>query len=209
MNASFLSAMVLTTPANAIWLQATAPLWVFLVSMVWLRYRPGRADWVFAALCLAGIAVIVGREVRAAPPTGVILGLVAGISFGGVVLWLHALRHENGIFLVVVNQAVSAMAVLPLILWLGAWHTPSAEQLLVLAAFGLVQIGIPYLLMATAVRSISGVEASALSLLEPILVPTWVAVFVHKLPSTATVIGAALILLGLVAKYAGGIRHSR
>ena len=204
MNASFLSAMVLTTAANAIWLQATAPLWVLLFSIVYLRYRAGPADWAFAALCLSGIGVIFWREVGGAQPAGVVLGLVAGISFGGVVMWLHALRHENSIFLVVVNQAVSAAVVLPLILWLGAWHTPSANQLVVLAAFGLVQIGIPYLLMATAVRSISGLEASVLALLEPLLVPLWVALFRNELPSTATMAGAALILLGLVAKYAGG-----
>lgn len=201
MNASFLSAMVLTTAANAIWLQATAPLWVLLFCVCFARYRLHRADLLFTALCALGISVILSRELGTAEATGVVLGLVSGVSFGGVVIWLHALRHENSIWLVVVNQLVSVVGILPLILWRGAWQTPDAGQLAVLAAFGLVQIGLPYLLMATAVRSISSVEASALALLEPILVPLWVALFRDELPATATLLGAALILLGLVAKY--------
>src|SRR5688572_23123461 len=48
MSASFLSAMVYTTAANAIWLQATAPLWVLLFCAVFLRQRIRRTDIVFA-----------------------------------------------------------------------------------------------------------------------------------------------------------------
>jgi drug/metabolite transporter (DMT)-like permease len=55
--------------------------------------------------------------------------------------------------------------------------------------------------LAQAVRSISSVEASALALLEPVLVPVWVALYRDEVPGTATIIGATLILLGLVAKY--------
>lgn len=204
MNASFLSAMVLTTAANAIWLQATAPLWVLLFSVIWLRYRLRGHDVLFAALCISGIVVILSPEIGRADPAGVVLGLISGVSFAGVVVWLRALRHENGTWLIVLNQLVAAVAVLPLVLWRGAWHTPDSLQLMLLAAFGLFQIGIPYLLMAAAVRSISSVEASALALLEPILVPVWVVVFRGEVPSEATVVGAGLILLGLLARFRRG-----
>jgi drug/metabolite transporter (DMT)-like permease len=207
MNATYLSAMVLTTAANAIWLQATAPLWVLLFSVVALRQGVRRADVLFAVLCLSGIAVILSK-VGTANATGVVLGLISGIAFAGVIVWLSALRHENSTWLVVVNQLVSAAAVLPLLLWRDAWHTPNLNQLVILAAFGVVQIGIPYLLLATAVRSISSLEASALALLEPILVPVWVALFREELPSAATIVGATLILLGLVAKYSLGAKTS-
>jgi drug/metabolite transporter (DMT)-like permease len=201
MNATYLSAMVLTTAANAIWLQATAPLWVLLYSVFVARQGLRRADVLFAVLCLGGIAVILSK-VGSANAAGVVLGLVSGVSFAGVIVWLSVLRHENGTWLVVVNQLVSALAVLPLLLWRDAWQTPDVGQLVVLAAFGVVQIGIPYLLLAQAVRSISSVEASALALLEPVLVPVWVALFRDELPSGATLIGAGLILLGLIARYA-------
>jgi drug/metabolite transporter (DMT)-like permease len=200
MNASYLSAMVLTTAANAIWLQATAPLWVLLFCIAGGRSRVRRMDLVFAALCVGGMAIILSREITHAQPAGVIMGLVAGISFAGVIMWLRALRLENGIWLVVVNQLVSVAAVLPLILWQAAWRTPDVYQLGILAAFGLFQIGIPYLLFAHALRSISSLEASALSLLEPILAPVWVAIFRDEFPAAQTIAGAALILVGLAVR---------
>jgi drug/metabolite transporter (DMT)-like permease len=66
------------------------------------------------------------------------------------------------------------------------------------------QIGLPYVLFANGLKRISSHEASGLSLLEPILVPLWVFVAWrtatdYEYPAITTLIGAAMILIGLVA----------
>jgi len=209
MNGSFLCSMVLTTAANAIWLQATAPIWVLLFSIFFLRHPRRPADAFFAVMCGLGIGYILwdGRTTEQST-AGVLLGLLSGVTFGGVVIWLRVLRSTNGTFLIALNQLAAACSMLPIILSLGVWRTPTWPQLLVLAAFGIGQMGIPYLLMATAVRSISSLEASVLALLEPILVPIWVALLIGEQPAAATIVGAGLILIGLATKYAAQWRST-
>ena len=51
------------------------------------------------------------------------------------------------------------------------------------AAFGLLQLGLPYLLFAKGTRTISGHEASFIGLLEPILVPLWAYIFWRHAPA--------------------------
>jgi drug/metabolite transporter (DMT)-like permease len=201
MNVSYLSALVLTTAANAIWLQATAPLWVFLFLLVGWKYRPLGTDWFLIACVAVGVGWILAFELPGAERVGVGLGLLSGMSYGGVLLCLRWLRGENAAWLIAVNQFVAMLAVLPLIMWRDAWLWPDARQLLILAAFGFVQMALPYLLVARGLRAISSLEASGISLLEPVLMPLWVLLVHSERPAQATVVGATWIFVGLAWKY--------
>jgi drug/metabolite transporter (DMT)-like permease len=75
-----------------------------------------------------------------------------------------------------------------------------AAQWVVLAAFGVVQVAIPYLLFAMAMRHVPAHEAALLTLIEAVLNPIWVWLFVGERASTATWAGGGLILVGLLAQ---------
>jgi drug/metabolite transporter (DMT)-like permease len=207
MNVTYLSAMARTTAANAIWLQSTAPAWVFLLGVAVLGERVSRRDWLMLDCGLAGVAVILACELGHTNPAGpmgsgqggVLLALASGVCYAGVVLSLRGLRAENGAWLVAVNQVVSAVATAPYVLSLGIW--PTAGQLLALALFGVAQMGLPYLLFARGLRTVSSHEAAGLALLEPLLVPVWTfAVWGEETPWW-TLAGGGLILAGLASRY--------
>ena len=73
--------------------------------------------------------------------------------------------------------------------------------MLVLAAFGTIQMAIPYRFMVRGLRTISSQEAVAIGLLEPVLLPTWVLLVWDEVPAWWTVVGATLILTGLILRY--------
>lgn len=209
MNITYLSAMSLTTAANAIWLQCTAPVWVFLISAIWGTDRFDRRDLVTLGSAALGVGLILSYELplahvqtgmAAASQWGVGLALCAGICYAVVVLAMRNLRSEDGAWLVAVCHLVTAAVLAPYVVWTG--HLPSPAQLLVLAAFGLLQMGLPYWLFARGLRTISGQEAAGLGLIEPVLVPIWVYLAWHEVPAWWTLAGGALILLGLMVRYA-------
>lgn len=208
MNATYLSALTLTSAANAIWLQSMAPLWVFAVGVMVLGEPFHRRDLLPLLCGLAGIGVIlffeIGQATRSdsngSPPWGIVLGLVAGVSYAGVVLSLRRLRTEDSAWLVALNHLVAAAAMLPYVLYLDRW--PTLAQLPVLAAFGVVQMGLPYVLFARSLRHITSQEATLIGLLEPLLMPLWVLLFVGERPAPWTLAGGGLILAGLVVRYA-------
>jgi DME family drug/metabolite transporter len=199
MNATYLTAVTLTTAANAIWLQSTAPLWIFLAGALLGTDVFNRRDLLPLACGLMGVGMILFFEVQGQARAGIACGLAAGVCYAGVVLSIRHLRAENGAWLVTLNQLTSAAVLFPYVLYKGIWPTP--VQLAVLAAFGLCQMGLPYLLFARGLRSVTSQEASLIVLLEPVLVPVWAYLAWSETPAWWTLAGGGLILAGLIARY--------
>lgn len=207
MNVTFLTAMSLTTAANTIWLQSTAPLWVFVFAVLFLGEPVRRGNVLALAVGLVGIGVILCFEIQDQSFTGVIVGLASGLGYSGVVIFLRQLRQQNGPWLVVLNHLVAALFLLPYVIYTNEW--PTAKQLLVLAAFGFFQMGLPYVLFARGLRYLGSQEASLIGLIEPLLVPIWVFLSIGELPATWTLAGGAFILLGLVIRVVTGSQANR
>lgn len=199
MNITYLTAMTRTTAANAIWLQSTSPWWVFLLTVLVLRHPVARRDLIPLCFGVLGVGTIVFFEIRGQATLGLACGVAAGVAYACVVIFMRQLRRENPAWLVAACHTVSAIIVLPWIIHLGVW--PSLGQLAVLAAFGAFQMAFPYLLLVRSLRSISPQEVVAIGLLEPVLMPLWVFLVGWETPDWWTLVGASLILIGLVARY--------
>ncbi len=201
MNVTFLCAMVATTAANAIWLQNTAPAWVFLFAVIWLKETITWRDWRLLIFIVLGVGTILLGESSGESMVGVTWGLLAGLTYAGVVVTLRWLRNEDAAWLVALNHIVTAAVLAPFVI--GQSPLPAGQQWWYLIGFGVVQMGIPYLLFARGVRTVPGHEATGIVLLEPLLVPVWTWLAWREMPAWWTVLGALLILTGLIWRYRG------
>jgi drug/metabolite transporter (DMT)-like permease len=205
MTSTFLTALTLGTGANAIWIQYTSPGWVFLAGKFLWREPLERRAWMTLVPAVLGVGLILGFELSGLSGEkaqwGVLSALVSALAYTAVILQLRRLRHEEGAWLTVVNQALTALVLLPFVLWWQVW--PTGEQLAWLAGFGIFQMGLPYLLFCWGLKHVGSQEATLLTLLEPILLPIWAYLTVHEIPAWWTVAGAAIILAGFAARYGG------
>jgi DME family drug/metabolite transporter len=206
MNWTYLSAMVLCEPTLAIWLQYTAPAWVFLISWFCFRELPTLRDGLLLLFASLGVAVILQAELWGASPLGVRYGLSSGLFFALVIVTLKWNHHFDTAWLIFLNHAVTAVVLSPALLQHGVF--PSGQQWIYLIGFGIFQIGIPYMLFVRGLKIITSHEASGLTLLEPLLVPVWVFVAWrntagYEYPAMTTLIGGGLILTGLIVRYLG------
>jgi drug/metabolite transporter (DMT)-like permease len=199
MNFLFVSAMTLTTAANAILLQYTAPLWMFLASVTLLGEPFERRSLVALGFGMAGVGVILAASLRTPEALGVVLGLASGLAYAGVAVCLRVLRDEDPTVLVVLNHAASALVLVPWVILYSPLPTPG--QWATLAAFGIVQMAIPYVLFAKGLKTVSPQEAGAITLLEPILNPIWVYLVSHESVGGATFVGGVFIVAGLLSRY--------
>ena len=201
MNASFVYAMAQGTAANAIFLQYTAPVWLYLFGVYLFHEPTNRRQIITLIIAMTGVAVIVADALF--QPTWdtlsvVLLALVSGITYAGVLQGLRLLRGYAGQWLTVVNHLAAALVLLPVLFF----HPfPTWKQVGFLALFGIVQMGIPYLLMSRGLRTVSAQEAGTLTLLEPLLNPLWAYLAAGEVPETSTIIGGALILAALMWQY--------
>jgi drug/metabolite transporter (DMT)-like permease len=205
MNYTYLTAMMKGSAANAIWLQNTAPAWVLVIGVLVFRERAGWRDLVLLAFSAAGVGVILWYESQGESVEAVLWGLAAGACYAGIVLSLRQLRELDSTWLAMVNHSVTALALSAFgleALWGSAdakW--PSGIQWPLLAAFGILQMGVPYVLFARGLKTIPGHEAAGIGLLEPILLPVWVVLCWGIRPDWWTLVGGGLILTGLVLRY--------
>jgi drug/metabolite transporter, DME family len=200
MNVTFLSAMALGTAANAILLQYSAPLWVYLAGILWLGEKPQARSTIAMWLGMAGIGIIVAGGWHEGELPVMALGLISGVAYGGVLVCIRLLRDVSAPWLTVWNHLWGALALLPIVAFL---TPPTASQLFVLIAYGTLQMGFPYWMLAKGLRSISPQEAGTITLLEPLLNPVWAYLVSPETetPNTFTLIGGSVILATLAWRY--------
>jgi drug/metabolite transporter (DMT)-like permease len=204
MIALYIGAVMSTTAANAIYLQFTCLFWTVPLSAWFLGEPPDRRSLVGIALAIVGIGVIVcfGYDGRPNEWQGIALGLASGLGYAAVSVMMRALRTLDPIWLSAVgNLGGSLMVGACLLASRGAIVLPSRYEVLVLFAFGAFQMAIPYALYARGLRDIGAPEAGLIALLEPILNPIWVFVFIHERPTVPTLIGGLFLLSGVVFRY--------
>ncbi len=212
MNVTFLTAMSYAEAAAVVWLQYTAPLWVFIFSALWLREKVTWRDCLMLVFGAMGVGLILTYELSGAGEWGVICGLLSGVTFAGVVLSLRQLREHESAWLVGLNHLITSLVLLPYVVCQDVW--PEGEQWFYLSGYGILQMGLPYLLFALGIQKISGHEASCIVLLEPLLVPLWVFVAwrhdaTYQAPQWWTLVGGGLILAGLISRYAGEFSRTK
>lgn len=199
MNVLYVSALTRTTAAAAIFLQYTSTGWAFLLGAVLLGERTDRGGRIALAFALTGIGWIIASEWNGDHLTGNLLAVASGAAYAGVVVGLRALRAEDPALLVLANNVVAGIVLLPWALTVDV--SLDAVQWSVVAALGILQMGVPYLLFARGLRSVPASEAALLTLTEAVLNPVWVWLLWNEVAPLSTWTGGSLILVGLVIRY--------
>jgi drug/metabolite transporter, DME family len=217
MNGLYLSALGSGSAANAILLQNTAPVWVYICS-VWILGRPADPRVFVATLIgLLGAVVIVGGNWPMAATTQadaeilvLLMGLGSGLTYAGVVLFLGSMTSESPVWLTLINLLGTALITGGWVLFrfgpsaMVDWLTaPTLGQFVVLVVFGVVQLATPYVLFARSLRTVSPAEAGVITLLEPVLNPVWAYLMSPErdTPTVWTWLGGGLLLGALVWQY--------
>ena len=198
----------LTTAANTIFLQSTAPLWVLLIGPLLLRERAGRRDLAILLGVAAGMTLcFVAPSARSAtapdPETGDVLALLAGVGFAFLIVGMRRLtRRDPGSAAMVAawgNLATAplSLALMPIVDQSPQLGTPT--DWLVLATLGLFQVGLAYVVLVRAIPDVPAVRVSLLLMIEPALNPL-IALLVHgESPHWLTFVGGALIVGSVAA----------
>lgn len=196
MTASFVIATTRDYAANAIILQYTSPIWVFLLSPILLKERPGRAEGLVLLVALIGVAVIFSGSPRS-NLAGPIIGLVSGLGYGSLTVVLRGLRRVSPIVVAGVNALGSGLLLAgPALVW--GTLALTRDQWLLMLILALVQFTLPYVLFSWALQRVEAHRAALILLLEPVLNPIWTFLLVGEAPPSATLLGGPLILLSVL-----------
>ena len=201
----FVFATRMTTAANAIFLQYTAPIYVAIIGRWYLGERALRIDWLVIAIALGGIALFFFDRLSVSGFWGNIIALCSGLAFASVAIFLRKEKAGSPVTSIILGNVIVALAGAPFMLQSslgegGVWR---------LALLGTLQLGLPYVLYAAAIKHVTALEATLIPLLEPVLNPLWVMLTLGERPGPWAVVGAAMVLGAVLVRGALMITRRR
>jgi len=204
--ALFVFATRMTTAANAIFLQYTAPIYVAIIGRWYLGERPLPIDWWVIAVALGGIALFFLDRLTTSGFWGNIVALASALAFASLVVFLRKERTGSPINSVILGNIIVAIAGAPFLLRAPLLQPRALWLVLVL---GVLQLGLSYALYAEAIKHVTALEAMLIPMIEPILNPVWVMLALGERPGPWAIVGGALVLGAVLVRGIVMVRRRR
>ena len=193
-NALFSVANKMTTAANAIVLQFTAPIFVMRFSAIFFRRKPTKLDLGACVVVFGGIVFFFVDGLSVGGTAGNILALCSGVAYAGVFM-MNEMPNSDAICSVFWGDVISAVTGLP---FLFRESDFSATPIISLLILGVFQVAVAYILLTIGLKTTPPVTASLVSGIEPVLNPILVAVFYGEKIGALALAGAAIVIGGVV-----------
>jgi drug/metabolite transporter (DMT)-like permease len=187
----------LTTAANAIFLEFTAPIYVVAFSYLLLNERINRFDILTMVIIFLGMGLFFMDELTFYGFWGNIMALIAGVCLALVTVMIRK-EKESAFEIVFYGNVLTAIICFTFIIE-GLSNSTQLDWLIIFG-LGIFQLGIPYILYTTALKYVSALDAILVGMLEPILNPIWVYIFIGEAMGEWAFIGGALVIIGTLGR---------
>lgn len=197
MMLTFVSATKLTTAANVILLQYTCPIYVAILGVVFLKEMPSLYDWVTISFVGGGMLLFFQGQMSAGGVTGNFLAIVSGMSMAVMAVSMRLQKDGSPFNSVLLGNILTFLCGLPFMFE----GSPGVGGWAAIVALGCIQIGLAYVLYSIAIKYVTALEASIITMIEPILNPLWVFLLLGEGPGLWSLIGGGVILMAIAARY--------
>ena len=186
----------LTTATNAIMLQYTAPIFVVLAGSIFYKIRPTRREIIALIWVMIGVVLFFMERIDGGGLIGNILSVVSGLTFAGFFI-LNSRPECHVPAALLIGQTGTFLIGLPQLLMLRpeSLNSQSVSAILILGFF---QLGLGYVLFQYGIRRTRPLNASLLSIIEPLMSPVWVFLVLGEKPGILALSGAFVIITAVL-----------
>lgn len=194
---TFVIATKTTTAANAIFLQSTAPIYVLIFEPIINKTKQERINVITIAVCFIGMIFFFLGEISPGHLEGNLIALISGVMFAAFFLGMRKNGNEYQQSSIFYGNILVALLSIPFILDL---KPLSFNDIWMVTFLGVFQIAFAYAFFSYGLKRILAVEASIISMFEPVLNPVWVLIGYGEKPSYWAVVGGAIIITAIFAR---------
>lgn len=193
----FVIATKTTTAANAIFLQSTAPIYVLIFEPILTKARWEKINVITIAVCFIGMTLFFMGDLTPGDIKGNLAALLAGVAFAAFFLGMKKNDKQYGEASIFYGNVIVAILCIP---FLFEMNSPTFSDLWKLTFLGVFQIAFAYALFSYGIKRILAVEASIISMLEPVINPIWVFIGYGEVPSVYAIIGGLIIISAITVR---------
>jgi len=201
----FITSTKMTTAANAIFLQYTAPIYVVLLAFWFLRETPSRTDWISMFIIFVGLTLFFADKLSTDGFYGNILAILSGVTSAVMMVAFRAQKDGNPAESTLTAFLITAIFGFPFLLK-ETWTVTSWS---ILAFLGIFQIGLAFIFFTQGIKHIPALEANLIGTLEPVLNPIWVFLFYGESMGAFALIGGLVVLGGVILSAVGSAKAAK
>ncbi|MBK6793557.1 MAG: EamA family transporter [Anaerolineales bacterium] len=201
----FVTSTKLTTAANSIFLQYTAPIYVVLLAFWLLREKPSRTDWVSMLIIFLGLTLFFGDKLSTDGFYGNLLAILSGVTSAVMMVSFRAQKNGDPAESNLIAFLVTAAFGFPYVMK----ETWTVNSWLILAFLGIFQIGFAFIFFTQGIKHIPALEANLIGTLEPVLNPIWVFLFYGESMGTFALVGGLVVLGGVILSAVGSAKAAK
>ena len=190
----FVMANKMTTAANTIVLQYSAPVWIVLMMALFFRQKPQRLDLIAMAAVFIGILCFFIDSLSSGGAVGNLLAILAGVCYAGLFI-LNSFEKGDALSSLFLGQLAAGVILTP---FLSRETDFSSATLTAAVVLGLVQVGLGYIFFYQGTKHTHPVTASLIAGVEPILNPLLVAFFWNERLTPLAVVGAVIVIAAIL-----------
>lgn len=194
---SFVIATKTTTAANAIFLQATAPIYVLIFEPLINKTTYERINIITVAVCVVGMILFFVGKLEPGHLEGNIIALVSGTTFAALFLGMKKNDPQYQQSSIFWGNIIVALICFP---FLYSIKLITFSDLWMVSFLGIFQIAVAYAFFASGLKRIFAVEASIIAMIEPVLNPVWVLIGYGEIPSFFAIVGGIIILSAIIVR---------
>jgi len=195
----YLLSLFHTTVANTVLLISTGPFFAALLGWLVLGERVGFSTLLAMCVALVGVGIMVFGETSFSDLLGMAYAIAAVLAFATMVV---ALRYSGSDHDSMPATSLAGLLAAAICLFFAPTLVISSWDLLMAVGLGSVQIGIGFIFITLATRSVPAAQVPLYALGETALAPLWVWLVVNEIPQFTTLLGGALVLLAVIYRSA-------
>ncbi len=200
----FIFSTRLTTAANAIFLQYTAPIYVIIFGVWFLGERPRRIDWITMVVIFAGMMLFFGQGLTFEGFYGNLAAILGGVALAAMIVSTRAQKDSQPAQIFLIGSCLGGLIGLPSVLQ----ETWSLTDVAIIAYLGIFQTGLASALYSIAIRQVPALESNLILMLEPVLNPLWVFLVIGESPAALALVGGAVVLGAIAVRVIVGARRT-
>jgi drug/metabolite transporter (DMT)-like permease len=198
----FVLAVRMTTAANAILLQYTAPVYTAILGAWFLKEKVFRLDWGIIVMVIGGMSLFFLDELAPGALLGNILSVISGMTFSVFMLCMRKQKTGSPLETVILGNTITALVCIPFYFQ----GTPGVDGWAALGFLGIFQLGLPFIFYSTAIKHLTVLDAILIQVVEPLLNPIWVLLVIGEAPGPWAVAGGLVVLASVTGR---GIYQNR
>ncbi len=190
----FVISTKLTTAANAIFLQYTAPIYVLIFEPIINKTQYEKINIITITICFLGMILFFMGELTPGHIEGNLLALLSGVAFAAFLLGMRKNKNEYQFSAIFYGNIILMLVCFPSLFEI---QHLSFSDLSMVSYLGIFQIGIAYAIFSYGLKRVYAIEASLISMIEPVLNPVWVFLSYKEVPSFMAIVGGIIIITAI------------